>query len=195
LKCDNKGDSEQIDLLDGIIRHLTRQCGGNVHHRNVVTVTSSEAAGGPNSWYSAPYVTASDRGAYLHCVPTHPVSGNWVTYRPDEVPHARNTWVCYDFKDRRIIPTSYAICAGSARVNSHHLKNWVVEVSGDGNKWTQIDTKEDNADLNGPHRVGTFPVTTSEPWQFIRLVNIGRNWFGNDSLYLSMFEIFGSLIG
>jgi hypothetical protein len=34
------GDEVEIDVPEGIIAHLTRECGGNVHDRNVIEVTS-----------------------------------------------------------------------------------------------------------------------------------------------------------
>jgi hypothetical protein len=64
----------------------------------------------------------------------------------------------------------------------------------DGESWREVAREEDNNQLNGSFRSGTFAVAGGEKCRFVRLVNIGRNheWF--DHLFISAWEIFGSLI-
>jgi hypothetical protein len=50
-----------------------------------------------------------------------------------------------------------------------------------------------NKELNAKGFTGTFAVAGGGACRFIRLVNIGRNHFGNDQLLISAWEIFGSL--
>jgi hypothetical protein len=63
-----------------------------------------------------------------------PDSSYWSDYREKEedIPHTRNNWVCYDFKERRIVPTHYAIRTNGTGPGYAHLKSWLVETSKDG---------------------------------------------------------------
>jgi hypothetical protein len=69
--------------------------------------------------------------------------------KEEEIAHTRNNWLCYDFKDRRIIPSHYSIRTNYGPANWQHLQNWVVEVSDRGEKWSEIDGRENNSELNG----------------------------------------------
>jgi hypothetical protein len=179
---------------DGIIAHLTRECGRHVHDRNVVEVTcgsfekETEGANPHSGTYNnhpgnaAKHVADLETDSQFHSAcrgPSH------------DVPHTRNNRVCYDFKERRIVPTNYVI-----RTNweGQHLKSWLVETSADGETWREVARMEDNKQLNGRHFAGTFAVAGSGKCRFIRLVNIGRNHWGWTQLRISAWEIFGSLV-
>jgi hypothetical protein len=105
-----------------------------------------------------------------------------------------NNWVCYDFKKRRIVPTHYMIRTNDWGPGFGHLKSWLVEVSADGKSWREVAREEDNEQLNGKLFTGTFAVAGGGECRFIRLVNIGRNHRGNDSLFISAWEICGVLL-
>jgi hypothetical protein len=181
----------EVDVPDGIIAHLTRECGGNVHDHNVFEVTSG-------SFERERYGANPHSGAYDN----HPDyaaknAADWEAdsrfssayrRREEAIPHARNNWVCYDFKERRIVPTHYAIrTVGSG----HHLKSWLVETSVDGESWREVAREEDNGQLNGKWFTRIF--AGGRECRFIRLVNIGRNHGGYDQLAITAWEIFGSL--
>jgi hypothetical protein len=74
------------------------------------------------------------------------------------------------------------------------MKSWGVETSDDGKIWRKVAHEKPNGQLNGAHFTGTFVVAGGGECHFIRLVNIGRNHHGSDSLNISAWEIFGSLI-
>jgi hypothetical protein len=76
--------------------------------------------------------------------------------------------VCYDFKERRIMPTHYTI---RTNAGDAHLASWLVETSVDGESWQQVAREKDNE----------------------RLVNISRNHYGNDCLQIAAWEIVGTL--
>jgi hypothetical protein len=76
-----------------------------------------------------------------------------------------------------------------------HLKSWLVETSADGEKWREVDHKENNEQVNGTYFTGAFPVVGSVESRFIWLANIGRNHFGDDVLGISAWEILGSVVG
>jgi hypothetical protein len=71
---------------------------------------------------------------------------------------------------------------------------WLVETSADGENWWEVAREEDKQQLNGEHFIDTFAGAGGGECRFIRLVNIGRNHYGNDALGISGWEIFGSLI-
>jgi hypothetical protein len=73
-------------------------------------------------------------------------------------------------------------------------ESWLVEASMDGQKWRELDHKENNNDLNGSNFTRTFPLPGSEACRLIRLVNIGRNHQGYDALCITGWEIFGIII-
>jgi hypothetical protein len=115
----------EIEVPDGIIAHLTRECGGNVHDSEVVEVTSGS-------------LEKETKGAHSHSaknvVYLETDSCFYAAHRnfTKDIPHTRNNWVCYDFRERRIVPTHYAI---RTSYYGSHLKSWVVETSVDGEKW------------------------------------------------------------
>jgi hypothetical protein len=114
----------------------------------------------------------------------------------EDIPHTRNNRKCYNFKERRIVPTHCAIRTNSDGLGGSHLKSWLVEASADGKSWREVAREENNKQLNGPNFTGTFPVTDGGECRFIRLVQIGRNHasWGSDTLLISAWEIFGTLV-
>jgi hypothetical protein len=171
------------DPLDGIISDLTKVCGGNVHDRDVVLVTSSKCDSDP------PKVIADLKSDVRFCS----------SYREkqEDIPFTRNNWISYDFKHRRIIPTHYSIRSphrGHGPGFGNYVKSWLVEVSTDGDHWVEIDRRENNSELAKQYAIVTFEVSGNEICRYIRLVNIGRNHQGYDCLCICGFEIFGSLI-
>jgi hypothetical protein len=174
----------EFEVPDGIIAHLTRECGGNVHERNVVVVTLG----------SFETETGGSDAALKNVVDLEDDSSLRSKWRTGNIPHTRNNWVCYDFKAKRIVPTHYAIRTNVNGPGGKHLKSWLVETSADGRCWQQVDHREDSRELNGICLTATFPVAGGSECRFIRLVNIGRNHYGDDILLISAWEIFGSLI-
>jgi hypothetical protein len=63
----------------------------------------------------------------------------------DDIPDTKNNWVCYDFKDRRVSPTHYAIRTHNANPDQAHLKSWLVKRSTDGEAWLEVGREESNS--------------------------------------------------
>ena len=181
--------------LNGIIAHLTRECGGNVHDKGIVNLTASSV--------------------YSDCHPK-----NVVDFKTDLCycsKNTKNSWICYDFKDHRVIPTSYSLRSDYApredvpadfdsddemiaisRWDSHaprrnHRWSWVIEVSNNGteNSWEEIDRRENNDvfRMTVNFKISHVP---SQRFRFFRIREIA-GWNGNDHLVLTVLEIFGSL--
>jgi hypothetical protein len=113
--------------------------------------------------------------------------------KEEDIPHTRNNWICYDFKERRIVPTHYTIRTNHGPPGQPHLKSWLVETSADGENWWKVAREENTRQLNGAHFTGTFAVAGDGECRFIRLVNVGKNHLGFDMLCISAWEIFGIL--
>ena len=163
--------------LDGIIAYLTREFGGNVHDKGIVNVTGS-----------------SVEGNIHECLPSNVVDLETESYYLSSL-HLPNAWICYDFKDLRVIPTSYSVRSyGACHLN---LKSWVIEVSNTGteNSWTEIDSRENNNDLDSENATANFKIfhVPNESFRFFRLRQTGKNHAGFDSMMLTSLEIFGTL--
>jgi hypothetical protein len=102
--------------------------------------------------------------------------------------------MCYDFKERRIVPTHSAIHTCADHPGSAHLKSWLVETSADWQTWREASREEKNKQLNGAYLSATFLVADGEEFCLIRLVNIGKNHTGSGWLFIYAWKIFGSLL-
>jgi hypothetical protein len=188
----------RFDVPDGIIAHLTRECHGNVHDCQVVEVTSGSFE--KETCGANPHSGAYDNrpsNAARNATDLEAESYFYSAYRSssENIPHTRNNWLCYDFKERRIVPTHYTIRTnGVYGPGYQHLKSWLVETSMEGENWQVVAREEDNKQLNGFRFTGTFPVAGGGECRFIRLVNIGRNHYRYDCIFITAWEIFGSLI-
>jgi hypothetical protein len=173
-------------IPDGIIAHLTRECGGNVYDRKIVAVTAG----------SFERTTEKNKANPKQVADLGSGSSYWSDYRSlrEYIPHTRNNWICYDFKERRIVPTHYTIRTHDGGPGWSHLKSWLVETSADGESWREVSREENTEQLTGPNFTGTFAVAGGGECRFIRLVNIGRNHYGYDILRISAWEIFGGLV-
>jgi hypothetical protein len=136
LRFDDGGETDEMyDIPYGIIAHLTRECGGNVHDRHVVEATSGSfetETHGANP-HSGAYKNDRDCAA-KNATDLETVSFFISAYRDEkeDIPHTRNNWVCYDVKERRIVPAQYAIRTNSEDPGGSHLESWLVEMSVDG---------------------------------------------------------------
>ena len=150
---------------------MREECGGNVHTKGVVNITASS-----NQYNETYQVTDYD---WL---------GSWSTgWDP-------NSWICFDFKEKRIGLTGYTLKSRPAGPNYGHPVQWVVEGSNDGSNWREVD-RRNTQDLNGKSIVKTYSCGSGkdESFRFIRLRQTGKNAGGNDFLMLSGIEFFGTL--
>ena len=163
-------------IVNSIISELSRKCGGNVHDTGMVNVTASSVYS--ISHYPKNAVDLETNAYYLSM-------------------NERDSWICYDFKSRRVIPVSYSVRSYRRCPGSFHPKSWVIEVSDDGTEgsWQQLDRRDDNDDLNGHQVTGRFHIRTvpTEPFRFFRLRQTGENHHGNYYLALCSLDISGFL--
>jgi hypothetical protein len=159
---------------DGIIAHLTRESGGNVHDKGIVDI-SAKAIDQNLDQFQAKHAANFHDSSYFQ-------SSN----SPDQ-------WIQYDFKTHRVRPTHYAIFP---HCHSYWLRSWVLEgsLNGSNDSWDEVDRHDDDTTMNIKHPIGTFAVTRSGEYRFIRLRQTGKNHGNNDYMVLYSFEIFGDLI-
>jgi hypothetical protein len=93
--------------------------------------------------------------------------------KAEDIPDTRNNRVCFDFEERRVVPTHYTI---RTTQNGPHLRAWVVETSADAENWQEVDHRRDSRWWLSR----TFAVVTGAPARLIRLVQIGRNHRSDD---------------
>ena len=156
--------------LDGVIAHLTHECGGNVHEKGIVEVTASRCVGGMVS-----NAVALEKNSY---------------FASDDEP---NSWISYDFKGRRLAPTSYSIWSS----RSCFPRSWVFEVSNDGSEgsWRVVDIRDGDEELDGQLVIRNFAITdtTRGSFRFVRLRQTGKNHQESNYLQFNSLEVFGTL--
>ena len=106
--------------------------------------------------------------------------------------------ICFDFKDKSIELTSYAIQSRGDPPNNVHLRNWVIEISNDGNKWTEIDRHQDDSTLNGSSIKKIFHIKNENKYfsRFIRLPQTGNSWYdsrNHNIIGFPFIEFYGKL--
>jgi hypothetical protein len=107
-----------FDAPGGINTHVTRQCDGNRHDSDVVNVTSSRACHN-RAEYAAK--SAADLKADSYFASASRGS-------KDDIWHARNNWLCYNFDERRLVPTRYAFRWAHAA----YPRLWLAKTLADG---------------------------------------------------------------
>jgi hypothetical protein len=161
--------------LNGIIHHLAKKCGKNVHDAGIVTVTADRPFN-DDSVNAAKNVAdaTSDTHFCSACMP--------------------NMWLCYDFMEATVTPRYYSLRSRrDLGQNSENPKSWVIEGSLDGEEWELLDQRENARELNGAGRIASFPVAKELECRFIRIRTTGPTHIGHNYLKISYFEIFGTL--
>lgn len=108
----------------------------------------------------------------------------------------KSSWICFNFKNHRIIPTDYQIRSYYCWGQNNYPKSWVIEGSNDNKQWEIVDEENNCSYLNGENLVHTFHINknNNKEFQYIRMRSTGPNWAGENYLAFSLFEIYGKLI-
>jgi hypothetical protein len=153
----------------GLISHLSELCGGNVHEKGLVNITCSSTQKN-QCWEIVNY--------------------GWTGYIvTDSRP---NSWIQFDFKDRVVSLTHYALKSHSGCVN--FFVQWILQGSVDGNTWSVLDA-QNTQNLNGTSLTKIFPCSVNSSvrrlYRYIRLTQTGKASHGSDVLALANIEFFG----
>jgi hypothetical protein len=158
--------------FDGIISHLTLECGENVHTHGIVLITAS--SNGSNA---------------CHQVVDYGWNNYWFSRSEP------NSWIEFDFKDRRISPTHYTIKSGGE--SGCQLVNWSLDGSNDEISWTNLDRRS-TKELVGKYIVKPYECKSvrgsTQFFRFIRLTQTSEDSSSNHYLLLANLEFFGKVI-
>jgi hypothetical protein len=153
--------------VEGVISHLTKKHGGNVHEKGIVTITSKSVDDNPRHGLKNVADLTTD---------------SWFSSKKEPA-----QWICWDFHEMRVRPTEYTIRA-------YDLKSWLAEGSLDGTTWTEIDHQTNNQDFNESWwKTASFVVAKPTECRFIRLTMTDKNHVHGDMLLLPAVEFFGTL--
>lgn len=167
-------ESASDHKLEGLMHFLTKETGGNIHDNGTIEITSNSIE--------------NDR--------RHPK--NLVDYEILSAYSSKKdteSIVCFDFKDKKIKLNSYSIRSSNNGPGSCHLRNWVVEVSNDKEKWEEVDRHSDDSALNGLGIIANFEVSKKLNgfYRFIRLRQTGPSWANANRVYFYMVDFFGKI--
>uniref|UniRef100_A0A3P8VUH5 E3 ubiquitin-protein ligase n=1 Tax=Cynoglossus semilaevis TaxID=244447 RepID=A0A3P8VUH5_CYNSE len=108
----------------------------------------------------------------------------------------KNAWFAIDL-GLWVIPSAYTLRHARGYGRSA-LRNWVFQVSKDGQNWTTLYTHVDDSSLNEPGSTATWPLDPSKEekqgWRHIRIKQMGKNASGQTHyLSLSGLELYGNV--
>ncbi|XP_041927416.1 E3 ubiquitin-protein ligase HECTD1 isoform X15 [Alosa sapidissima] len=110
----------------------------------------------------------------------------------------KNAWFAVDL-GLWVIPSAYTLRHARGYGRSA-LRNWMFQVSKDGQNWTTLYTHVDDCSLNEPGSTATWPLDPSKEekqgWRHIRIKQMGKNASGQTHyLSLSGLELYGTVSG
>lgn len=91
-----------------------------------------------------------------------------------------------------MILTHYVIVSYNAQ--DCNPQSWVLEASLDGEPWMEMDRRVNASDLRVHRATRQFQIANRYECRFIRFRQIDQNHAMNNYLYMTSFEVFGSLI-
>lgn len=100
----------------------------------------------------------------------------------------QNPWICFDFKDNRVIPTDYTIRSPTGwGDNSPEPQNWVIDL---------LSEEKNCKVIHGKGKIHTFKIRnqSSKEYRYIRLRITGTCGHNNYYLIIDSFELYGNLI-
>ncbi|XP_061675274.1 E3 ubiquitin-protein ligase HECTD1 [Syngnathoides biaculeatus] len=108
----------------------------------------------------------------------------------------KNAWFAVDL-GLWVIPSAYTLRHARGYGRSA-LRNWVFQVSKDGQNWSTVYTHADDCSLNEPGSTATWPLDPSKDekqgWRHIRIKQMGKNASAQTHyLSLSGFELYGTV--
>lgn len=175
----NTKNSESI--FKGIIYQLTVENGGkNVHDEAIIDVSSSSTLGFNYAKYAVDF---DDKNHFF------------------ESCNVPNSWLRYDFIDKKVRPNKYSIRSRHDRGKGGcHLSNWVIEGSNSrrNDEWEILDERNDVTILDDKNAEFTFtinpPLDENEFYRYLRIRQTGDNTEGNDHMALSALEFYGLIV-
>ena len=176
-------DNNSNNRFKGIISYLGKGNPKSVVDNQIVDVTSSSIL--YNSLAHDPKHVADFYS-----------EGSGSSFLSENIP---NSWLLYDFKDKKVKPSSYSIKSHHfGGRGSYHPQTWVIEGSNDKNDWKILDSRNEDNSLNSRSVSHNFKIQNklgkNDYYRYLRIKQTGvtvrnDNYFGFSSL-----EYFGSII-
>ena len=154
--------------FDGVVAHLTSECGGNIHQKGIVNITASSVK------TNEPYRIV-DYSSETHFV----------------TQDQRDAFVQVHFLQHQLKLTNYTLKSHSGLGN--FFMSWVLEGSNNGIDWIQLDSHENCNDLKGPSLVHTYSCKDAPPMTFFRIQQTGETSSHANYLIIAKMELFGTL--
>lgn len=111
----------------------------------------------------------------------------------------KGSWLCYNFKNRKVKPSYYSIKSWQNPKGNHHVKSWEIQASNDEKEWKVLDSRSDENSLDGSNLSKTFDIrfinNSNEFYKYIRIVQVGLNTGGTLYLNIQSLEFFGDILG
>lgn len=157
--------------LNGIIKYLTDKTGGNINDNGTIEISSNNINSG----------------------------GGFKTYHPKNVLNSiidddymandgKTAYIRFDFKDKMVEVSNYTVRNAK---RGGKIKNWVFEISDDGNNWTEID-KRSNFIFNDK-KIWTIDVKNKRFSRYCQLRHNGPFTGMLYNLMINAIELYGKL--
>lgn len=105
----------------------------------------------------------------------------------------KDSWICIEFKNYYIIPTSYTLKSHHNSPGRCQPRNWVIEGSLDNQHWNIIDEQYNCSYLNDYCMLHNFAINSKKDvkeFKFIRIRLTGQNWLSTFNLTLCYIELY-----
>lgn len=169
-------DGDTSHQFSGVVNYIIKNKNGNETNDDVINVTASSTS----SPHHPKYAVEFDSNEYF-------LSNNSLS------------WLQYDFKGKKIRPTSYSIRTRDDSDDQNPL-SWKIEVSNTGNEndWKTIDSRENETSVSKRNQNATFNIQTTlspnDNYRYIRFKCTGLTSRNCRCLAISSLEYFGTLI-
>jgi hypothetical protein len=155
--------------FEGILCHLKGLHGGNI--RSAVSIDASSRGTGD------PY-DVTNYGSQI----------NWYTRSEP------NSWLRFDFKDRRVLVNSYTM---KSRYDGYYIpRSWVIEGRNCDTDWVELDRHDNDNTIQGGHDFHNFKCAHVQDDVLFRYIRMRMTDSDSSSYYhlvLCNFELFGQL--
>lgn len=92
----------------------------------------------------------------------------------------KDTWLCFDFKERKVMPTHYSLKSLASSKQYYNIQSWNIEGSNDGTKWEVLDSRQNEKSLDDKDASNTFEITNSSDfYRYLRIHQTGPNTYKN----------------
>ncbi|KAK8843598.1 hypothetical protein M9Y10_024657 [Tritrichomonas musculus] len=163
---------QSTDRFSGIIKYLRNKAGDDIGSKISITASSTN---GPE--YNPNNVIIYE--------------DNYKRFQSENIP---NSWICFEFKENKVVPTHYQIMP-CCSPNYSNPKSWVIEGSNDDINWELLDERINCSDLNYPYKPKIFNISNpnKNEFRFIRMRLTGPTWYDSNYFIFCSFELYGKM--